>query len=127
MHDINFLKDAQLEDYTKGKTLLEDRGYISKAVQPDLFTTYNIKLEVPYRSNQKEQTVIDKVKGKKRRRIEVLFSQLCDQFRIKLNYTKSFDGFLGSVASKLTAVAVRQRVNVEKGRPLNRIKHAWSQ
>ena len=127
VHDINFLKDAQLEDYTKGKTLLGDRGYISKAVQTDLFTTYDIKLEVPYRSNQKEQTFIDKVKGRKRRRIEVLFSQLCDQFRIKLNYAKSFAGFLGRVASKLAAVAVLQRVNVEKGRPLNQIKHARSQ
>lgn len=127
VHDINFLKDVQLEDYTKGKTLLGDRGYISKAVQTDLFTTHNITLEVPYRSNQKEQTVIDKVKGRKRRRIEVLFSQLCDQFRIKLNYAKSFAGFLGRVASKLAAVAVLQKVNVEKGRPLNQIKHAWSQ
>lgn len=127
VHDINFLKDVQLEDYTKGKTLLGDRGYISKAVQTDLFTTHDITLEVPYRSNQKEQMVVDKVKGRKRRRIEVLFSQLCDQFRIKLNYAKSFAGFLGRVASKLAAVAVLQRVNVEKGRPLNQIKHAWSQ
>lgn len=127
VHDINFLKDVKLEDYTKGKTLLGDRGYISKAVQTDLFTTHDITLEVPYRSNQKEQMVVDKVKGRKRRRIEVLFSQLCDQFRIKLNYAKSFAGFLGRVASKLAAVAVLQRVNVEKGRPLNQIKHAWSQ
>jgi hypothetical protein len=35
-----------------------------------LFTTYQIKLEVPYRSNQKEQVVIDVAKKRKRRRIE---------------------------------------------------------
>lgn len=127
VHDINFLKDAQFEDYTKGKTLLGDRGYISKQVQTDLFTTYQIKLEVPYRSNQLEQVSLDKAKKRKRRRIEVLFAQLCDQFRLKLNYAKSFAGYMGRLASKLAAVAVLQKVNIEKGRPLNQLKHAWSQ
>ena len=29
VHDVNFLKDTHFEEYTKGKTLLGDRGYIS--------------------------------------------------------------------------------------------------
>jgi hypothetical protein len=91
-----------------------------------LFTTYHIKLEVPYRSNQKEQAVIDVAKKRKRRRIEVLFAQLCDQFRLKLNYAKNFAGHNGRLSSKLAAVAVLQKVNLEKGRPLNHIKHSWS-
>jgi hypothetical protein len=57
-------------------------------VQTDSFTTYQIKLEVPYRSIQKEQVVIDMAKKGKRRRIEVLFAQLYGQFRLKLNYAK---------------------------------------
>ena len=41
VHDVNFLKDMCIEEYTKGKTLLGDRGYISREVQTDLFTTYH--------------------------------------------------------------------------------------
>ena len=97
VHDVNFLKDMCFEEYTKGKTHLGDRGYICREVQTDLFTTYQIKLEVPYRSNQKEQVVIDVAKKRKRRRIEVLFAQLCDQFRLKLNYAKSSARHIGGL------------------------------
>ena len=61
-----------------------------------------------------------------RRRIEVQFAQLSDKFRLKLNYAKSYAGLLCRAISKLAAIAVLQRVNIEKGRPLNHIKHAWS-
>jgi hypothetical protein len=114
VHDVNFLKDTHFEEYTKGKTLLGDLGYISRVVQRDLFTTCQIKLGVHYRSNQKKQVVVDVVKKRKRRRIEVLFAQLCDQFRLKLNYAKSFAGHIGRLFSKLAAVAVLQNVNLEK-------------
>lgn len=30
---------------------------------------------------------------KSRKRIKTLFSQLCDRFMIRMNYTKSFEGF----------------------------------
>jgi hypothetical protein len=30
------------------------------------------------------------------------------------------------IVSKLAAIAVLQWVNIEKGRPLNHIRHAWS-
>lgn len=126
VHDINFLKEWHPEAHTTGTTLLGDRGYISAKVQTDLFTNFNIKLEVPYRSNQQAKQEVDLKKGKKRRRIEVTFSQLCDHFRIKLNYAKTFSGFLTRIASKLAAIAVLQRVNLEKGRSINHLKHAWS-
>lgn len=103
-----------------------DRGYISKQVQADLFTQYKIDLRVPYRNNQSEKSKTNPELGKKRRRIETQFSQLCDQFRLKHNYAKSFLGFLVRVLSKLAAIAILQWVNLEKGRPLNHIKHAWS-
>ncbi len=82
---------------------------------------------MPYRSNRKEQVVIDVAKKRKRRRDEVPIAQLCDQFRLKRNFAKSFAGHIGRLSSKLAAVAVLQKVNLEKGRPLNHIKHAWSQ
>jgi len=40
--------------------------------------------------NYKKQPYIFR---KKRKRIETLFSQLCNQFKIRKNYAKSFEGF----------------------------------
>lgn len=127
VHDLNYLKTIQPEDYSYGKTMLADKGYISQAVQTDLFTEYQINLKVPYKKNQKHTIPAhNKTLGVKRRRIEVFFSQLCDHFRMKLNYAKTFQGFLCRLRSKIAAVAVLQRVNLEKGRPITQIKHAWA-
>jgi IS5 family transposase len=126
VHDINFLKKLDPESYSLGKTILGDKGYISARLQVDLFTQYEINLQVPYKSNQENTSEMNPENGKKRRRIETQFSQLCDQFRLKHNYAKSFSGFFTRVLSKLAAIAVLQRVNIQKGRPLNHIKHAWS-
>jgi len=52
VHDIHYLKDVKV-DYSNC-TVIGDRGYISAQIQLDLFETANIKLEVPYRCNQKE-------------------------------------------------------------------------
>lgn len=52
IHDIHYLKDVKV-DYSNC-TVIGDRGYISAPVQLDLFETANIRLEVPYRCNQKE-------------------------------------------------------------------------
>jgi hypothetical protein len=70
--------------------------------------------------------IVDVAKKRKRRRIEVLFAQLCDQFRLRLSYAKSFTGYMGRLSRKLAAVVVLQKVNLEKGRPLNHIEHSWS-
>ncbi len=48
---------------------------------------------------------------KSRKRIETLFSQLCDQFMIRRNYAKSFDGFKTRIFSKITALTVVQFIN----------------
>lgn len=52
VHDIHYLKDVKV-DYSNC-TVIGDRGYISAQVQLDLFETANIRLEVPYRTNQKK-------------------------------------------------------------------------
>jgi hypothetical protein len=48
---------------------------------------------------------------KKRKRIETLFSQLCDQFMIRRNYAKSFNGFKTRIASKITSLTIIQYIN----------------
>ena len=46
-----------------------------------------------------------------RKRIETLFSQLCDQFMIRRNYAKSFQGFKTRILSKLTSLTIIQFIN----------------
>jgi len=128
VHDINFMKRHDFETYSRGRTIVGDRGYISAQATLDLFSQYEIKLEVPYRKNQKQRPVpVSNIKRKKRKRIETMFSQLSDQFMIKRNYAKSYLGFLTRITGKLAAMASLQRLNLENRRELNHLKHAWSQ
>src|SRR5690606_1993313 len=78
VHDIHYLKDIreQLSDCT----LLGDKGYLSSEIQIDLFNHANIELETPKRINQKDYKPQFYLFKKQRKRIETLFSQLCDQF-----------------------------------------------
>ena len=121
VHDVNYLKD--IKHQLKDCLLLGDRGYLSAEYQLNLFEYHNIRLETPMRSNQhnyKEQPYVFK---KSRKRIETLFSQLCDQFMIRRNYAKSFDGFKNRILSKITAMTVIQYINMfEFNRNINNLK-----
>ena len=99
VHDIHYLKDVKV-DYSNC-TVIGDRGYISAQVQLDLFETANIRLEVPYRCNQKEWKPTFPAFAKARKRIETLFSQLCDQFMIIRNYAKDTDGLFAGLSGRL--------------------------
>ena len=59
---------------------------------------------------------------KSRKRIETLFSQLCDQFMIRRNYAKSFDGFKNRILSKIMALTVIQFINKLNNRNINNLK-----
>ena len=121
VHDIQILKDvkSQLSDCV----LLGDRGYLSSKQQLDLFETANITLETPMRTNQKDYKKQAYVFRKSRKRIETLFSQLCDQFKIRNNYAKSFDGFKTRILAKITALTLVQYINkFIFDRPINNIK-----
>ena len=48
---------------------------------------------------------------KSRKRIETLFSRLCDQFRIRNNYAKTFEGFKKRILAKITALTLVQYIN----------------
>lgn len=121
VHDIAFLNEikGQLSDCV----LLGDKGYLSASWQTDLFETVNISLETPMRSNQKDYRKQPFVFRKARKRIETLFSQLCDQFMIRRNYAKSFSGFKTRVHSKITAMTTIQFLNkFEFNRNINNLK-----
>lgn len=109
VHDVNYLND--ITQQIKDCTLIGDRGYLSAEIQLNLFESCNIKLDTPMRKNQiayKKQPYIFR---KSRKRIETLFSQLCDQFMIRRNYAKSFEGFKTRILSKITALTTIQYIN----------------
>jgi hypothetical protein len=61
---------------------------------------------------------------KSRKRIETLFSQLCDQFLIRRNYAKTFEGFKTRILAKITALTLVQYINkFIFDRPINNIKN----
>jgi len=122
VHDIHFLKNIKYQ--IPDCVLLGDKGYLSESIQLDLFQTVNIKLETPKRRNQKDYKLQPYIFRKVRKRIETLFSQLCDQFRIRNNYSKTFDGFKTRILTKITALTLVQYSNkFIFDRPINNIKN----
>lgn len=122
VHDIHFLKN--IKEQMTDCVLLGDKGYLSETIQLDLFQSVKIKLETPMRSNQKNYVPQPYIFRKSRKRIETLFSQLCDQFMIRRNYAKTFEGFKTRILAKITALTLIQYVNkFIFDRPINNIKN----
>ncbi len=109
VHDVHYLKDIKMQ--LSDSTLLADKGYLSQSIQLDLFNQVNLKLETPKRTNQKDYKPQFYLFRKYRKRIETLFSQLCDQFMIRRNYAKSFYGFKTRILAKITTVTTIQYLN----------------
>ncbi len=109
VHDIHYLQDikVQLSDCV----ILADKGYLSSTIQLDLFKEVNIQLETPKRKNQKDYKPQFYPFKKYRKRIETLFSQLCDQFMIRRNYAKTFQGYKTRILTKITTLTAIQYLN----------------
>lgn len=120
IHDIHFLKN--IKQLYQNCTILGDKGYLSIDYQRDLFSSNQIRLEVPKRTNQKNYKSQAYIYRKSRKRIETLFSQLCDQFMIRRNYAKSFDGFKNRILSKIMALKAIQLINKLNNRNINNLK-----
>jgi len=121
VHDVHFLKN--IKQQMSDCVLLGDRGYLSESIQLDLFQTVKVRLETPKRSNQKDYKQQPYIFRKSRKRIETLFSQLCDQFMIRRNYAKSFEGFKTRILAKITSLTLVQYINkFIFDRPINNIK-----
>ena len=121
VHDVHFLKS--IKQQMSDCVLIGDRGYLSESIQLDLFETVKVKLETPKRSNQKDYQPQPYIFRKSRKRIETLFSQLCDQFMIRRNYAKSFEGFKTRILAKITSLTLVQYINkFIFDRPINNIK-----
>jgi hypothetical protein len=121
VHDIHYLQD--IKEQMSDCTIIGDKAYLSANVQLDLFSSAHINLQVPNRENQLEKKPYPFVLKKARKRIETLFSQLCDQFMFRRNYAKTFQGFKTRILTKITSLTMIQYLNqFVFDRPLNRIK-----
>lgn len=124
VHDVGFLNDIKNGGRVGAATLLGDKGYLSEPFRIDLFQSVQIKLETPMRNNQKDFAPQPYIFKKCRKRIETIFSQLCDQFMLKRNYAKTFEGLGTRIITKITGLTMMQYINKQNGRPINNIKHA---
>ncbi len=119
-HDVHYLNDAQ--SHLDNCVLVGDKGYLSQLWQHDLFEQAAINLQTPMRKNQVNFEEFPRYYRKARKRIETLFSQLCDQFMIRRNYAKSFAGIARRVVTKIASLTLIQWVNQREGNKLNNLK-----
>ena len=101
-----------------------DKGYLSSSQQLDLFSSCNVKLKTLMRSNQKNYNLYPPAFKKFKKRIETLFSQLCDQFMLKRNYVKKLIGLSVRILTKVTSISLLQYINLKNGKPINNLKYA---
>jgi hypothetical protein len=122
VHDLNYMKDVKLTYHDS--SIYGDKGYIGADAQLDLFETAHIRLECPYRLNQRDwkPTLIPLAKARKR--IETLFSQLTEQFLVIINYAKITNGLFARIIGKISALTILQYVNYINNKPICRIKYA---
>ena len=123
VHDVQYLSQVKYSGLNNC-TLLADKGYLSSTQQLDLFSSCNVKLETPMRLNQKDYSLFPPVFKKVRKRIETLFSQLCDQFMLKRNYAKTLIGLSVRILTKITSVTLLQYINLKNDKPINKLKYA---
>ena len=122
VHDIQYIKD--IKTIYHDCCIIGDKGYIGVEIQLDLFETANVRLECPYRLNQKDWKPAFSPFAKARKRIETLFSQLNEQFLVIRNYAKNTCGLFARIISKVSALTALQYINHINNKPIGRIKYA---
>jgi hypothetical protein len=81
-------------------------------------------MEVTYRLNQKDWNTTFIPFAKAGKRIETVFSQLCDQLMIIRNYAKQTEGLFIRIISKITALTILQYINNSNNKPIGKVKYA---
>jgi len=123
IHDIQYLKDTSLK--LDNCLIIGDKGYLSKPVKEKLWKENRINLETPMRSNQKENTKLPYQLRRIRKRIETVFSQLCDQFMMQRNYAKSFPGYKTRILAKISGMTILQFINkFIRQTPIGQVKYS---
>ena len=124
VHDVHYLQHLNTNKLSDSE-LIADKGYLSLGYQTSLFENDRIRLITPLRANMKRrETHWNSNYRYKRKRIETLFSQMCDQLFLKRNYAKTLNGLFTRMCAKIASVAVLQYINFMHGKPINHLKHA---
>ena len=97
---------------------------LTGTIQLDLFETSNIRLDCPYRLNQKNWKPTSRLFAKARKRVETNFSQLTDQYMVMRNYAKRTAGLFARIIGKISAQTIAQYFNYINNKPIGRVKYA---
>lgn len=124
VHDNTYLNDVR--DKLSNCYLIGDKAYDSLPLQMSLFEQNNISLYAPRRKDHPGGKTFPHQLKLLRKRVETTFSQLCDQFNMKRNYAKTFNGLASRIIVKITAFSLLQYYNkvIKKNLNPNQIKHA---
>ena len=123
-HDINYLYDVK--DEFSNCVLIGDKGYRSNPWRLTLLEYAEIELATPCRQNELIQYTMPEDYQRLRKRVEVVFSQLVDQFSIRKSYAKSQRGLFLNVISKVTLYTLLQYINHQEKRSLCQLRYTLS-
>lgn len=118
IHDVRYLQDLD-KNKLHDSELIADKEYLSAGYQASLFQEDRIRLITPLRANMKRrESPWNPAYRYTSKRIETLFSQLCDQLFLKRNYAKTLDGLFARMCTKISSVAVLQYINFLNNKPI---------
>jgi len=124
IYDGHYLHDVKYN--LSNCILLGDKAYLGENIQLDLFNSSGIRLYTPKKRNQTNFQQYPRIMRKLRKRIETVFSQLCDQFMIQRNYAKSFQGLISRIIAKIVAFTAAQYANkFFNNKAINYVKYAF--
>ena len=115
VHDVKALEQMLDNQAISKGQLLGDKGYVSTPLQLELFENKKIELKAQPRVNMKTPINWTPAMGAIRRRIETVFSQCQDQFRIGQNFAKSSNGLVTRITHKLSGMLFCQLLNIQNG------------
>ena len=135
-HDLSVLReltdladgdmlDAGLVERLRKRLILGDKAYGSKAVQLSFADTFEAELRAIPKDNAADWAPWPREWKRARRYVETIFSQLCDEVRVKVNRAKRYSGIDTRISTKLLVRTIKQFVNYHTGRPINQTKYCW--
>ena len=105
------------------RLVLADKGYVGKQLGLDFGEHFGGVLRAACRDNARNWEPTNTYHKRARRYIETVFSQLCDETRLKVNRAKRYSGLAARTVTKLLTRTIKQWVNYHTGKPLNQTKH----
>jgi hypothetical protein len=114
-HDVKSL--LEICEHNCTPKVLGDKGYVGKEWSDALLRERGALLEVPTKSNSKEPMSknLEYSLGKKRKRVEITFSQLVEQFKFNVIKSKTTNGLSCRVLAKVLGHNLLYLINQFRG------------